>query len=69
MAVDLRRKHGRRSLLAKDVGAYLAHLEDTIDFLRTELSRSATRTGRLVREAYDHGHQEGRSFERRLHHD
>lgn len=64
--MDPRRQHGRRKLLAKDIGAYVVHLEQTIDALRTELGRSAAITGKLAADAYDRGYQEGRALERRL---
>lgn len=56
-----------RSLLAKDIPAYVDRLERAVAALRAELAGSAEVTARLVREGYEHGHREGREYERSLH--
>jgi hypothetical protein len=63
---DLRRKHGRRRLLAKNVPAYVQQLEDTIDALRHELAISAGRSGQAAKDGYERGHAEGRQYERTM---
>lgn len=63
---DLRRKHGRRKLLAKDIGAYVQHLEDVIDRLRAELAASAGRAALAAKDGYERGHAEGRAYEQAM---
>jgi hypothetical protein len=63
---DLRRKHGRRKLLAKDIGAYVVQLEDTIDRLREELAVSAGYAAQAAKDGYERGHAEGRQYEQAM---
>jgi hypothetical protein len=63
---DLRRQHGRRKLLAKDIGAYVVQLEETIDALRHELAISAGRSAQAAKDGYERGHAEGREYERAM---
>jgi hypothetical protein len=66
MSDDLRRKHGRRRMLAKDVPAYVQQLEDTIDRLREELAVSAGFAGQAARDGYERGWAEGRAYEQAM---